>query len=378
MPQVQDSRLSGADGDGGFGQWNPAVPMPPAGGGGAARPPGVAGRYAFDANRGLAVPGQMWGQDSDLFGFLESQVAHIESTAWRTMYADIQYHRLVSVDRSAWDWARTIVHYSMDQQGEAEPMGNRTTDLPLVAQDRTQHSVKVESFWVGYDYSVEELMVAQRIPDIDLLSDKAMIANRVMEELIDDIVLNGRSEYGWDSLLKQATGTGQVPLATAKNGAGGDALWANKTGLEMAEDIQDAIEGVWTTSNTVLMADTVLLPPSAWAIAARTPVSEEFPDKTVIQWVMENNSYTAQTGQPIRLQWVRGLEDAGASGVGRLVAYNRDPNVLRLHCPMSFGFDNPFQPNPYRYVVPGMMRCGGLEIRQPQNIRYIDGILPAA
>ena len=140
-----------------------------------------------------------------------------------------------------------------------------------------------------------------------------------------------------------------------------------------ARDINDAIDGIYVGTETVVRADTVLLPPSAHSLASRTLVTKEF-DMTVLKWVMENNSFTAETGQPLRIRVCRGLENAAAGNTGRLIAYRRDPTVLRLHCPMTFSFDDVFMASPYRYVVPGMMRTGGLEIRQPGAIRYIDGI----
>ena len=382
MPQVQINSQS-ADG---LGRWVNDMGAPPMRGGGGGFAPRAPGGFAppfaqpfgvgdaFNARGAMPVPGAfpVRTADQDAFAFLQSQVAHIEQGAWRVLYADIQYPQLVPVDRSAWEWAQTILHYSTDGVGEAQPMAVRSTDIPLVATTQSQHSVRVESYWVGYDYSVGELMTAQRVPNVNLLADKAQVANRVMEELLDDIVLNGRSEYGWDSLFN----TSGVPKQDAASSISGNSkLWTAKSGSEMADDINDAIDGVWTGSNTVMMADTVLLPPSAFSLASRTPFSTAGDaDKTVMAWVQENNSYTAMTGQPIRIMTCRGLENAASGNTGRIVAYRRDANVLRLHCPMSFSFDDPYKADPYRWLIPGMMRCGGLEVRQPQGIRYVDGI----
>ena len=331
--------------------------------------------------------------DVDHLGFLQSMVAHIETTPWRRLYATIQYPTLVPIDRSAWEWAASIERYTMDGVGAAAPMGNRAEDMPLVATTRERLTQKIEDFWVGYDYSMGEMEQARRIPMWNFMGEKATLANRVMEELIDDIVLQGRPEYGWDGLIANlpAGVVKTTPRPTAASGVSGAATlhWANKTGLEMARDVQDAVADVWTSSETILMADTVLLPPAAYDLISRAPISDDFPGETALSWVTKNNLYSNQTGQALMIRVCRGLESAGIARTitgfadpgaksGRMIAYCRRPEYLRLHMPMAFNFASPYMSGPYRYIVPGMMRTGGLEIRIPRSIRVVDGITAPA
>ena len=69
-----------------------------------------------------------------------------------------------------------------------------------------------------------------------------------------------------------------------------------------------------------------------------------------------------------------GVAQRGAAGVARMVAYRRDPSVLKLHIPMPHRFLPVFQPNPLRFEIPGVFRLGGLDIRRPKEVRYGDGI----
>ena len=71
------------------------------------------------------------------------------------------------------------------------------------------------------------------------------------------------------------------------------------------------------------------------------------------------------------IQVLRGLETAAAGNKGRAIAYRRDPEVLRFHLPMPLRFMEP-QQHLITYIVPGIMRIGGLEIRLPKAIRYLD------
>ena len=150
MPQVNippHLQHSGSFG----GRWTPNMANPGGGGGtpfGGAAFPGMFRASVGDSNPFGGGGGPVFGHyagDADHFGFLQSQVAHLETEQWRILYADIQYPTLVPVDRSAWEWAPSILRYTMDGHGVAQPLGVRAEDMPLVAVSREQLIQKVES-----------------------------------------------------------------------------------------------------------------------------------------------------------------------------------------------------------------------------------------
>jgi hypothetical protein len=57
-----------------------------------------------------------------------------------------------------------------------------------------------------------------------------------------------------------------------------------------------------------------------------------------------------------------------------MIAYRRDPQVLKLHIPMPHRFLGVYQDGPLHWVVPGVFRLGGLDIRRPLEVKYRDGI----
>jgi hypothetical protein len=123
----------------------------------------------------------------------------------------------------------------------------------------------------------------------------------------------------------------------------------------------------------VEIADTVLLPVAAMNIAA----TKRIPNTTasVMDFLRTNNVYTQTTGRPLTIRTLRGLETAGQNGSGRMIAYRRDPQVLKMHIPMTHRFLNVWQTGPLVFDVPGIFRLAGLEIRRPGAVRYMDGIL---
>jgi hypothetical protein len=97
-------------------------------------------------------------------------------------------------------------------------------------------------------------------------------------------------------------------------------------------------------------------------------------DTTVLEFFRANNVYTATTRAPLMIIGQRGLETAGVGGITRMIAYRYAPEVMKLHIPMPHRFLPVFQSGPLSWQVPGMMRLGGLDVRLPKEVVYIDGI----
>ena len=120
------------------------------------------------------------------------------------------------------------------------------------------------------------------------------------------------------------------------------------------------------------LADTLLLPLSSYAFISTKRLDETM-SMTVLEYVTKANIYTMQTNKPLRIRARRELETAGTSGHKRFITYKRDPEVLKLHLPMPLQFLAPQQVL-MTFIVPGMFRLGGLDIRRPGAFRYRDYI----
>ena len=303
------------------------------------------------------------------FSFLISQTAYIEADAYRTKYASIQYPDIVPVVTEANEWTRTITHFSTDGTGQAEWFGGRAMDMPLSDVTATKYDVSVEMAAIGYDYSLEELNQAS-MAGVSLPSEKAIRARRAAEELIESVVMNGNAARSWDSLIDHSA----VTKMDAADGAAGTnpKYWVNKTADEIIADVNALLSAMWTETNQVEIADTLLVPPSCAAILA----SLRIPDTmyNVGEYVMEKNVSTLISRRPLMIRTVRELENAAASGHGRIIAYRNDPEILRLHLPMPYMFGEPLQKGHYNWEVPGIFRTGGLEIRLPRALHYLDEV----
>lgn len=305
--------------------------------------------------------------DQQAMGFLVSQTAHIEAQAVEIKYPDIQYPQLIPVDTSAPEWAKSVTYYSTDKVGKANWFHAKAKDIHVADVERAKYDVGIEMADIGYRYDIEELGVAMMIPGMALTSDRAAAAIRAYEEFVDDVALRGKAEKSMYGIMNYPG----ITTVLAKN-TGGNTTWDTKSADDILEDVNNALTGVYVNSLTVEMADTILLPVTALTILGTRRIPDT--DKSIMSYLIENNVYKQITGQNLTIRALRGLETAGQNGSGRMVAYRRDPQVLKMHIPMPHRFLEVFRTAPLVYDVPGIFRLAGLEVRRPGAVRYVDGI----
>lgn len=299
--------------------------------------------------------------------FLVPQLASIEKEVYKVKYSSIRYRGLVPIDTSANPWAPSIVFYSSDSVGQAAWYNGKAQDVPNVAQTRSQFNTSIKMAALGYSWNAEEIAQASML-NINLNADKATDARRIAEEFVDGKALFGDAEVRMTGLFNN----GDVTVVPCPTVAGNTAL-TSKAPAEVLADVNGLLTGIYTGSSEVEMADTLLLPVAVWSYLATTPFNA-YSETTLLGYIARNNVYTAETGEPLTIRGIRGLEAAGVGGTGRAVAYRRDPTVVKMHMPMPYRFLPVWQKGPLEYEVPGILRIGGVDVRRPGAFRYMDGV----
>ncbi|QJD54312.1 major capsid protein [Aminobacter phage Erebus] len=296
-------------------------------------------------------------------GFVTSQTTHIESAVNETVYPDVQYSQLTPVDTSAHPFTQTVTFYSSDKVGKANWINGNGDDIPLANSELTQHKSSVYTAGIGYGFGWEEVGIAMKLGH-NLQGDDAAAARRAYEEMVDMVALRGDARKGFSGLI-------DYPGITA--GAVPTGNWAAATDEDLIlADVNAVLLGIPTDTLFTSVADTLLMSPGRMNLLATRRLGDT--TMTVLDFLRKNNTYTAMTGQALTIRGVRGLETAGAGVTQRMVAYRRSPDVLKLHIPMPHRFLPVFQNGPLSWVVPGVFRLGGLDIRRPKEVRYGDGI----
>lgn len=296
------------------------------------------------------------------FGFVTSQTAHVETGVYRARYPQIRYPGLIPVDYSAPEWIKTVDYYSMDSVGEAQWIADRANDIPVVGLQTAKSSSSVYMAGIGYDYGLEEVNQAQML-GMNLPGEKAAAARLVYERKVDSIAFTGDAEKGWKGLFN-ATGPTAADVTTGS--------WAADVNEDLIlADVNEVLSAVYTSTSEIAMADTVIFPSTVLQFLASNRLGDT--GMTLLDFLKKANVYTAETGQPLTIRGMRGLDTAGVGTSRRMVAYRNSPEVLKLHIPMRHRF-LPVQVAGLTYKIPGIFRIGGLDIRLPKEVRYGDGL----
>lgn len=306
-------------------------------------------------------------------GFLVSQTSYIEAEVYRIQYPEIIWEQLVPVDGSANEWAKSITFYSIDRVGQADWFNHMATDLRFADINRNRFEQGIEMAGVGYRYTLEEIGQAMMIPGLNLTNERAEAARLAYEQFMDRIAFYGDSNKGFYGLINNPTVTRTTVIA---DGTGSSGLWSAKTADQIIRDVNNALTQVYEGSNTVEIADTVLLPIDAMATIANTRVPNTYGN--ALDYLTKYNQYTHITGNALMIRGVLGLGTAGQGGTGRMVAYRRDPRVVKIHVPMRHRFMPVWQTGPITFEIPGIFRTAGVEIRRPGAFAYVDGITAAS
>lgn len=304
------------------------------------------------------------------FNFLVAQLTRIEPEVYRTKYPNTDWEFLVPVDATGPEWVKSITFFSLDEVGQAKFLSGGGDDIPYADVIRTTGEEKVYMAGVGYEYNMEELATSQMI-GANLTADKASAARRVYNQFMYALAIRGKTEKNMTGIVNNASVTAGN---FANDGTGSSRLWADKTPSQIVRDINSLLGGIYSTSLTTELANTLLLPIDLWIYLAGTAYSTNTME-TIASFIQRTNLYTLETGNPLTIRAIRGLEDDGASGTGRVIAYDRSPDVLKIHVPMPHRFLPVWQNGPMRFSVPGIFRTGGVEVRRPVAMRYGDGAI---
>lgn len=302
------------------------------------------------------------------YAFLTPQLHRIEAEVYMTKYPSFDITQFMSVDSSGDMWDVGTLVYSMDNVGQAQFLAGGAFDMPYASTQMSQATRNFHLAGIGYEWNTQELQRAAKLGRA-LPSDKAQAAVMAADRFIYGIAMTGKnpagtSEKGWTGF----TNNGSAPAAqVANDGTSSSRLWTAKTPDQILRDINSAITLVETGTGETFIADTLVLPTTAYDYIATTPRASGS-DMTILSYLKANN--TAGTGLAIKKS--RALETAGTSTSTRLVAYANNPQVIKFHLPGPHQFLPAFQKASMVYEVAGIMNVGGCEVRVPKAMVYKD------
>jgi len=326
---------------------------------------------AFDALRtnprlaGLLAGDGFTARDAqEALAFLVSQLAYTESSVFEKQYQPMQYEQLIPVSFEAGEYADTIRYEIYDYAGRGKRSSGKGRDINLVDIAYADKSYPVLNGNIGYDYTTEELRRTAflRRP---ISERKLMAAIDGYRRHMNDVGLFGSTVDGITGLFNNAS----VPQGNAPVGA-----WQTgpKTPAQILSDINALIQNIWTNTAFNDQVTDIVMAPTPYAYIASTPRSDNS-DKTILQYVKENNIAKVERNIDINFTAGFGLDTAGSGNTKRMMGYVKSDMRLIMHIPLPLRFLAP-QLIGLSVQVPGEYKYSGVEFRYPKSAYYMDGL----
>lgn len=287
------------------------------------------------------------------------QLEHIETTIYETKYIGLKARTLVPVDTSVPPGAQTVTYRMWDYYGMAKIVANFADDIPMVDAVAREFTSKIKTIADGYRYSIEDLQAAA-MAGIPLDTTLGTIARRVIEAGIDAVAAFGIPEAGMPGLLNHPN----IPIVTPDTG---DWYNASTSPTEILADLNKLVNSIVNVTSEIEQPDTLLLPTSLFTYLSTLLIGDNA-ERTVLRVFLENSPYIKNIDS-----WNK-LETAGLDGGPRILAYRRAKDVLDMVISQEFTQLPPQAVN-LAFKIPCMAKCGGVRVRYPLALAYMDGVV---
>ncbi len=325
------------------------------------RPGAEVRRIRFDAYRrtmlltGITDELRMDANETALFA---KQLEEYDVQIYDVEYPEFKGTKLVPV-KATHEGADYYAYRSRDQVGVATLITNYSTDLPTVNMFGKEEKLPIKSFGAAYIYSVQDLRAAQ-MAGWQMETDFGEVAKKVIAAKIDDTIWFGNSQVGITGLANNP----EVLLVTPVNGSWGTQADPTKTLDDLLQLEQDA----YNASSGVEMPDTILIPQVRYAYLASHPLSKTNPDVTILDYFLKKSQFV----KSVEADWRLNLANVAGTGP-RAICYKRDRSKLEAIVPFEFKQMAPQLQN-LAFKIPCEGRCGGVAIKYPGSVKYMDGI----
>jgi hypothetical protein len=264
--------------------------------------------------------------------------------------------------------------YSMyERTGTAKVIHGMATDMPLVSVKGKQFPAPVVTVGVAYGFTIQDVDRAARleVPLESMLATAARWAIEYLQEVVAAVGLPNEGVVGMTN-APGVTGTTQLStgtwlhqinaIAAATSAAPASAVAATQ-GLIM--DVNAMKARVRNQTLGMHTINTILLPLDLFSILESIPRSPAFTDDTLLDY-LEKITHC-------EVDFWNQLNTASTTNHGRVMAYDKTPDVLCQILPRPFTQVAP-QARGLGWVVPCFSELGGVMVRRPLAMTFMDGL----
>ena len=264
------------------------------------------------------------------FAFLTTTLAKLHTKLYEPLYF-VTYHDDIPVNVGG-GFVDFVSYYTVDYAGIMNEfrnvMGNNANVIPRVNAAMTQNKVNVFTWEVAYDLRFIELEKM----------DKLAIPKSIQDIYKNAIVA------GWDLFVQKVAYTGingGTGLFNSANITPGTITNSSTTGKGFQGLSDDAVvsffNGVFeyylanSNMNLAILPDTFLVP--TFVSSDLTSRMNTLYTNTLRKFIIEHNLGTEESNVNISIKMRPDLDELGAAGKGRIVAYKKDESFVRIDMP---------------------------------------------
>lgn len=322
-------------------------------------------------------------KDAAETAFVERAFAWVETKTYDTIFPPLKGLDIVPMDTSPPPGATAYIYRQYTLVGIARLVNARGGDVPLVGAFVKEFVRKFYRLGAAYEYTIDEMLEAQLAVSrglgmsIDLTKAKA--AKMAIARGLDYVAAVGSAPITAIAGLTQGIGydVGMVGLINLPNsitytvavGGSGSTAWSTKTPDEKVADMAGLLASVVLATYEAFRPNTLFLPTAQYLVAAAQRMGDGS-DETVISFALKTLS-KVYPGLVID-SWIY-LAGAGTGGTDRMIAFDRDPDKVRLMVSEEFRQEPP-QYNNWEVKVLCSAKTAGVVSPYPISVAVGDGI----
>ena len=307
-------------------------------------------------------------------GFLTSNLSYVAQEVLKQPYPDVKYPRFLNVDTAANEWADSVIYRTLDMKGRPRKLGTGANDGANAEIVGGTHSVKVEHYEFGFEYTIVELGKAQLIAQndrsagINYLSEKALAARTLTEQFLDEVAMIGDSESQFSTGMLNNADVDSVTTGTLLGGASQtiaqilDQADKEDAAADMLKVLQGAVSKVREDTKGTFTPNLVILPLAQYGRvnSFRIPNTAE----TLVGYL--------ERVLNVKIDWSNYAADVDGNGDIMMVT-TRD-NYSKFHLPKPFALLPANTPDNVRFTSAGIVGVGGTDLQVPKAHLYVTGI----